>query len=65
MIGSVEAQKQSIIKKIVTMHTIFLHILEMYSIQQVEILGFQKPNFPIDFYRDDCISLCFCVRFQV
>ena len=59
---SIATQKQCITKKIVSMHNIFLCILEMYSVQQFGTLYFQKTSFPTDFYRDDHVSLCFQVK---
>ena len=64
MTGCIEAQKQCVIKKIVTMHSIFLHVLEMYSMQQLETLNFQKPRFPIDFYRMITYHFVFILDFK-
>ena len=57
----VASQKQCITKKIVSMHSIFLCILEMYSMQQFETLYYQKLSLSIDFYRGDHMSLGFQV----
>ena len=45
MTRRVAAQKQCIIKKIVSVHNIFLHKLEMYSMQWFKTLCFQNPVF--------------------
>ena len=42
MTRGIAAQKQSITKIIISVHSILLHILEMYSMWQFEILYFQE-----------------------